>query len=472
MKLFPTGLPAELTAFDITSLLAVPIVTRHDEVLGVIQLFNPRNDENGASKESWPEKLGPFISSLAAQAAVTLDNRNLVNSLKELFDALIKVLATSIDAKSAYTAGHCSRVPELAVMLAQAAHDTDNGPLQEFSLPDDDSWRQLWLAAWLHDCGKVTTPEFVVDKATKLEAPYNRIHEVRMRFEVLRRDAEIEYYRNLAVNSSDPESLRDELEAKLCELEEEFEFIAGCNLGTEFLSDESRQRLQQISQRSWVRNFDDRLGVSFEELKRMGNGTGQKLPASEHLLSDKDEHLMPRFNDYEGIVDAQGDPLDVPKYEYNRGELYNLCISRGTLTPEERFKINEHTLSGLQMLKQIPFPDSMSKVPDIACSHHETLVGTGYPLHKTKDQLLLEARILAIADIFEALTASDRPYKKAKTLSETLRIMANMRNQQHIDADLFDIFLEKKIYLRYANKHLDPSQIDVEDVSAYLSHGS
>ncbi len=468
LKLFPTGLAEEPAGFAIHSLIAVPIVTRQDEVLGVIQLFNPRTDDNAAVQEDWLGKTGSFVASLAAQAAVTLDNRNLVESLHELFDALIKVLATSIDAKSSYTAGHCSRVPELAVMLAEAADATDEGPVRDFRLEDEDAWRQLWLAAWLHDCGKVTTPEFVVDKATKLEAPYNRIHEIRMRFEVLYRDAEIEYYRKIAANGSDPAELRRELDEQLKQLQEDFCFIASCNVGSEFLSPEDKARLGQLAQRGWERHYSDRLGLSIEELNRKENHQDPQLPVTEPLLADKFEHLVPRVTDYSGINDANGAPIHVPEHDYNRGELYNLCIARGTLTPEERFKINEHTLSGLKMLKQIPFPQNLAKVTDIACSHHETLIGTGYPLQKTKEQLLPESRILAIADIFEALTASDRPYKKAKSLSEALRIMAIMRNQQHIDADFFAVFLQKGVFRKYAEKFLDASKIDVEDITPYL----
>ncbi len=469
LELFPTGLSEEPAGFAIHSLIAVPIVTRQDEVLGVIQLFNPRKDANAAAEEDWGRKTGSFVASLAAQAAVTLDNRNLVDSLHELFDALIKVLATSIDAKSSYTAGHCSRVPELAVMLAEAAHATDTGPVSDFFLQDDDAWRQLWLAAWLHDCGKVTTPEFVVDKATKLEAPYNRIHEIRMRFEVLRRDAEIEYYQRLAENNgSDPSALHRKLDAKLEQLDEDFLFIASCNLGAEFMDPEAMERLEQLAQCEWKRYFSDRLGISFEELKRKEDSDELQLPVTEKLLSDKYEHLVPRMTDYSGIKDAKGIPIAVPDYDYNRGEVYNLSIKRGTLTPEERFKINEHTLSGLKMLKQIPFPQNLARVTDIACSHHETLIGTGYPLQKTKEQLLPEARILAIADIFEALTASDRPYKEAKTVSEALRIMSIMRNQQHIDADFFAVFLTQGVYLKYAEKFLNASKIDVVDISQYL----
>lgn len=459
LSLFPTGLPEEPKDYPIRSVIAVPIVTRRDELLGVIQLFNPERGDGAIG----------LIGSLAAQAAVTLDNRNLVESLKKLFDALIQVMASSIDAKSPYTAGHCTRVPVLAEMLARAAHDAQEGPLKDFRMESEDEWRQLWIAAWLHDCGKVTTPEYIVDKATKLETIYNRIHEVRMRFEVLRRDAEIDHLRRLALGNEDAGALERELRETLQSLEDDFAFLAKCNAGGEFMSEEDKERVRRIAGRTWTRHFNDRLGLSAEESRAKGDGPEPELPAREPLLADKAEHVSPRLKDYAHLQDAQGRPVRAPDSEYNRGEVYNLCIPRGTLTPEDRFKINEHTLSGLEMLGKIPFPESLARVTEIATSHHETLAGTGYPLGKNGDQIAIESRILAIADVFEALTASDRPYKKAKTVSEALRIMSFMRKDRHIDADLFEVFLEKGVFLSYARQHLSPDQIDIEDAGPYLN---
>jgi HD-GYP domain-containing protein (c-di-GMP phosphodiesterase class II)/HAMP domain-containing protein len=469
LTLFPTGLAEEPSSSSIRSLIAVPIVTRQDEAIGVIQLFNPRTEESLPDGNGHLSDLGGFVGSLAALAAVTLDNTNLVNSLEKLLDALIRVLATSIDAKSPYTGGHCARVPEVAEMLARAAHDSDDGPLRDFRLQDDDAWRQLWIASWLHDCGKVSTPEYVVDKATKLETIYNRIHEIRTRFEVLRRDAELAYYRKIVAGEGEPETLRKELDTSFRSLEEDFSFIAACNEGAEFMSEEDKDRVRRIAGRTWMRYFSDRLGLSLAERNVIGSLAEAALPASEFLLSDKPEHLVPRTKDYSYFTDAQGNPLEAPVYEYNRGEVYNLCIPSGTLTAEERFKINEHAINGLEMLLQIPFPKNLPKVTEIASSHHETLVGTGYPLRKRKEQLDVESRILAIADIFEALTASDRPYKKAKKMSEALRIMAFMRDDQHIDADLFDVFLQKGVFRDYAKQYLSLSQMDVDDITPYLN---
>ncbi len=469
LELFPTGLAQEPTDYAIRSLVSAPIITRRDEVLGVLQLFNPAAFDQPQAEDAVEPDIEDFLGSLAAQAAVTLDNRNLVNALEELFDALIRVVATSIDAKSPYTAGHCARVPEIAGMLAKAAVEADQGPLEAFRISGKDAWRQLWIASWLHDCGKIITPGHVVDKATKLECVHNRIHEIRCRFEILRRDAEIRRLEHI-LETGDAARANEVFEREIASLEEEFAFVARCNIGGEFMSDADKERLARIGQRTFLRHFSDRLGLSIEEL-RAKTSEEPPLPATETLLADKPEHRVKRLNHYQDMRDASGAPLAIPENKYNLGELYNLSISRGTLTDEERFIINEHALSGMRMLRNIPFPEQLSRVAEIATAHHENLKGTGYPLKKDGAQLPMEARILAIADIFEALTAADRPYKKAKTIADALSIMAGMRDDNIIDADLFDVFLEKKVYAAYAEKFLTPEQQNVSGPAPYFSKG-
>ena len=468
LSLFPTGMENDHGPVTVESMITAPIISRGDELLGVIQLFNPDVGELRDVHSNTETGMQGLLGSLVAQAAVGLDNRSLVKSLEELLNSVIRVIASSIDAKSPYTGGHCTRVPQLAEMLTIAVNETSEGPLKDFSLESEDEMRQMWLAGWMHDCGKVTTPEYVVDKATKLETIYDRIHEVRMRFEVLRRDAELEFYRRLH-EGGDEEALRRGMEEELSRLDDDFAFLAECNIGGEFMSEERMERVREIAGRSWTRHYNNRAGIGHMELARMDDDSGDVLPAEEKLLSDKPEHIIPRTKSYEHITDIHGSPISVPENEYNRGEVYNLCISRGTLTPEDRFKINEHMLSGLEMLNQIPFPERFSRVTAIATGHHETLIGTGYPLKRDRDTLCVETRILAIADIFEALTASDRPYKKAKSLSEALKIMTFMRKDEHIDPDIFDIFLKEGVYRQYAEKFLTPDQIDVEDITPYLS---
>ncbi len=388
-------------------------------------------------------------------------------SQEELLDSIIKVLADAIDAKSAYTGGHCKRVPEIAQMLSKVASDKKDGLFKEFSFESEDEWREFHIGAWLHDCGKVTTPEYVVDKSTKLETIYNRIHEIRTRFEVLYRDAQILYLEEQLNNQNKDKSL-EKLHKTQTKLIEEFEFLAKSNIGGEYMSEDKQELIKSIANREWERNFNDRLGLADVELLRYEEVEISSLPAREKLLSDKQEHIIKRENfDYEEYK-ANGFKEEVPEYFYNYGEIYNLCIEKGTLSHEERFKINEHVIMTIKMLEQIPFPAHLTKIPEYAGTHHETMIGTGYPRKLSKKDLSIPARIMALADIFEALTASDRPYKKAKTLSESLKIMSFMVKDEHIDGDIFELFLSSGVYMEYAKAHLKPKQIDEVDIKTLI----
>ena len=395
--------------------------------------------------------------------AMSVSIQEYQKSQEKLLDSIIKVLADAIDAKSAYTGGHCRRVPEIAQMLTKVAHNQVDGVFKEFSFKSEDEWREFHIGAWLHDCGKVTTPEYVVDKSTKLETIYNRIHEIRTRFEVLYRDAQITYLEEQLANQNRDKSL-EKLRETQRKLIKEFEFLAESNMGGEYMSEEKQKLIKSIANREWVRNFDDRLGLSDVELLRYKGVETDSLPVKEKLLSDKQEHIIKRENfDYEEYK-ANGFKEEVPEYLYNYGEIYNLCVEKGTLTHEERFKINEHVIMTIKMLEQIPFPAHLTKIPEYAGTHHETMIGTGYPRKLTKADLSIPARIMALADIFEALTASDRPYKKAKTLSESLKIMSFMVKEEHIDGDIFELFLSSGVYIEYAEAHLKPEQIDEVDI--------
>jgi hypothetical protein len=323
------------------------------------------------------------------------------------------------------------------------------------------------MGAWLHDCGKITTPEYVVDKATKLETIYNRIHEIRTRFEVIWRDIEIEYYERL-IKGEDQETLQAWKEQQHRALMDDFAFIAESNVGGEFMSEEKKERIRSIAKRTWVRHFNDRSGLSDNELMRYEGVEKRPVPAVEQLLNDRLEHLVERVDFDEEAYRKQGFKLEVPQFLYNYGEIYNLCVEKGTLTDEERFKINEHVIMSIKMLEQLPYPEHMTRIPEYAGTHHETMIGTGYPRRLTKDDLSVPAGIMAIADIFEALTASDRPYKKGKTLSEAIRIMSFMKKDEHIDAEIFELFLRSGIYEEYAKHYLKPEQIDEVDIEAYL----
>ncbi|WP_208638795.1 HD domain-containing phosphohydrolase [Vibrio rhodolitus] len=381
------------------------------------------------------------------------------------FEAMIQLIARAIDEKSPYTAGHCNRVPEIALMLAEAAEISDSEPFKNFKFENDDERREFRVAAWLHDCGKIATPEYVVDKGSKLETNYNRIHEVRMRFEVLWRDAQIDYLLSRLEKEVDLES---DLRSDLAALREEFAFIANANVGGEFMSDDDVTRLKQLAEKEWTRYFDAGLGLSPLEETRY---QPQQTPATEKLLSDKPEHIIEREQPF-GDVAQFGINMEVPDKLYNHGELYNLSVRRGTLSNEERFKINEHMISGIKMLESIPFPPELARVPRYATTHHETLLGTGYPRGLNHNELSIPERILVVADIFEALTASDRPYKKAKPLSESITILSKMVESGHVDRDIFELLLTSGVYQQYAEQYLPRELRDLDDIERFVSSHS
>jgi HD-GYP domain-containing protein (c-di-GMP phosphodiesterase class II)/ABC-type amino acid transport substrate-binding protein len=388
---------------------------------------------------------------------------------RKLMDSFIELIAEAIDDKSAYTGGHCERVPELAMMLAKSASESALPAFQSFELSTDDQWREYRIAAWLHDCGKITTPEHIVDKGCKLETIYNRIHEVRTRFEVLWRDAEIDFWKSLGTQPGEREVFKKKLLLTQQQLQEDFKFVARCNVGSEFLSEEDQQRLKDIGKTPWQRNFDDNIGLSpVEELRVAGAAT--TLPATEFLLSDKPEHVIrrTRSTDYPPEL---GINMEIPDHLGNLGELYNLSVSRGTLTREDRFRINEHMISTIKMLESLPFPEELKNVPRYASTHHETMRGSGYPRKLPGEQLSIPERILAVADIFEALTASDRPYKKAKPISEALDILHRMVIDNHVDRDCFELFVKDGVYLEYGRRFLQPNQVDEVEIGKYFSGG-
>jgi HD-GYP domain-containing protein (c-di-GMP phosphodiesterase class II) len=451
------------TGYRSTSFLTVPLKNHEDEVVGVLQLINALDEHHNVVPFS--EEVTPLVVALASQAAMTLDNQMLLDAQKRLLLAFIQLLAGAIDAKSPYTGGHCRRVPHLTEMLARAAEEADTGPLAGFSLSED-QWYELEVAAGLHDCGKVTTPEYVVDKATKLETIYNRIHEIRMRFEVVKRDAEIAYL-NAVIAGGDPETLKAQRDSRLAELDADFAFVAECNVGGEFMAPDKVERVRRIADTTWVRTLDDTLGLAWEERARKA-AHPTTVPTVERLLDDKPEHVIAHNKPPIGPDNPWGFKIPVPDNKFNLGEIYNLAISRGTLTPEDRFHINDHIVQTIIMLEALPLPRNLRRVPEIAGGHHEKMDGSGYPKGLKRDEMSIPARMMAIADIFEALTARDRPYKPAKKLSEALKIMSFMVKDNHIDPDLFEFFLTSGVYRHYADLYLMPEQLDEIDIANYL----
>ncbi|GGI15982.1 HD domain-containing phosphohydrolase [Oxalicibacterium faecigallinarum] len=444
---------------DGARVVVVPLFNRQRVLLGFMLLMQDEQIDDAQLA---------FVSALSASASSSVETRGLIRDQKRLFEAFIALIAGAIDAKSPYTGGHCGRVPELTKMLVKAACEQTSGPYADFNL-NEDEWEAVHVAAWLHDCGKVTTPEYVVDKATKLETIYDRIHEVRMRFEVLKRDAEIKCLKNMAAGM-EYNIAQAKLKEELQQLDEEFDFVASCNEGGEFMAPDKIERLKKIASRTWLRTLDDSLGISQDERRRKGVELRKRLPAQEMLLSDKAEHLLKRDpQHWMAPGNRWGFAMDVPEHLYNRGELHNLSVARGTLSAEERYKINEHMVQTIMMLSQLPFPRHLQQVPEIAGGHHERMDGTGYPRRLKQEDMSPMARMMAIADIFEALTAVDRPYKKGKSLSEAIRIMSFMKKDRHIDPELFDLFLSSGVYMDYARRFLSRDQIDEVDIKAYLA---
>ena len=450
--------PHERITFELRS--------RRGHLEGLLVLTHARDPEHTS-----PEFLS-FTNQLTGMLAMSIEARQFMQAQKELLDAIIRVLADAIDAKSPYTGGHCERVPQLAIMLADQIAAETSGPYADFALNEDERY-EFRLAAWLHDCGKVTSPEHIIDKATKLEVIHNRIHEIRMRFEVLWRDAEISHLQ-ARLAGEDEERAADALNARHAQLQDDFRFVAQCNIGGEFLSDEAIARLYRIAETTWLRHFDDSIGLSSAELAKLAISRPRppELPAAEPLLADKPEHIVPWDEARKPAVERDdprntlGFDMKLPACRQNAGELHNLTIRRGTLTEEDRFAINDHMVQTLSMLTQLPWPRHLARVPDIAANHHERMDGAGYPRRIPGERLQLTERIMALVDVFEALTAADRPYKPPKTLSESLRIMAFMCRDGHLDPQLYLYFLRSPVWMAYARDFMKPAQIDAVDAEA------
>ncbi|BEV71885.1 HD domain-containing protein [Paludibacterium sp. THUN1379] len=408
-----------------------------------------------------------YLKALVSFAAIALHNRQLANSLQTLMNALVELIASAIDTKSPYTGGHCKRVPHIAQALAEAAEQCRHGSLADFSMREEDR-QALFFASWLHDCGKVTTPEYIVDKATKLETLYNRIHEIRMRFEVLKRDADIRYWQGLCAGG-DPHLLQQQRTEAHSQLDADFAFVAHCNIGSEAMSDADLARLQQIAERRWQRTLSDRLGLGHLESQHVAQTAAASLPVEEKLLDDKAIHRYPWPADSRQEDLRWGFTLQRPAWRANLGEYYNLSIRRGTLNEEERYKINEHIMETIKMLGTLPLPAHLQQVPEIAGGHHERIDGKGYPRGLKGAQMSVLARVMAIADVFEALTASDRPYKEAKPMSEVLKIMVQMACGGHLDVALLRVFLQDDIWRSYAEQFMAAGLQDVVSAAPYLA---
>lgn len=404
------------TGYRSKSFLTIPLKNHLNNIIGVLQLINRQQDDSSIVVPfNQADQL--LAESLASQAAVTLTNKQLIEEQKQLFDDFIRLIAQAIDEKSPYTGGHCTRVPEISLMIAEAMNNSSYGKFKDFKFNEDEMY-ELKVASWLHDCGKVATPEYVMDKATKLETIYDRVKEVALRFELIKKDKKIHRLKEKLAEYSSQKVVDELLDNHFKSIENitnDWQFIAEANIGGEFLSDEQKRRIQEI-------------GTNYQWI-------------------DQDGKKHPLLND---------------------DEISNLQISRGTLNNEEREIICNHVVITLRMLESLHYPKNLRRVPEIAGSHHERIDGKGYPRKLKGDEMTTQARIVAIADVFEALTAADRPYKKAKPLSESLKILSMMSKEGHIDPDIYKLFIQEKVYENYAKAHLKPNQFDQVDVDSLL----
>ena len=396
------------TGYHSKSFLTVPLKNHEHEIIGVMQLINARDENDEVI--SFDDDMQEQVESLASQGAVALTNKKLVGELKTLFEAFIQLIATAIDKKSEYTGGHCSRVPVITMMLADEVAKTTSGKYKEFSMTEDERY-ELYIAAWLHDCGKVATPPHVVDKGTKLETIFDRIELVKTRMEIVKRDVEIAFLKR-HMNGSLP-GFDEEYHASIKKIDDNIAFIDSCNIGGEFMKPELQDKILTISK--------DKV-----------------------VLNNKEQNVL------------------------TDDEVRNLNIAKGTLLPEERDIINDHISITIDMLEELPYPKNLKNIPEFAGGHHEKMDGTGYPKGLKGDHMSPQAKIMAIADIYEALTAADRPYKEGKKLSQAMRIMGFMKNDYHIDEDLFEIFVHSGVYKKYANEYVSPSQLDNVDEKSVL----
>ena len=406
------------TGYKTKSVMSVPLKNHENDIVGVMQLINATDKKSG-KVVAFSDDMQQQVESLASQGAVALTNKRLVAELKNLFESFIKLIATAIDKKSPYTGGHCERVPEIAMLLATAVENTKTGKYEEFSMTEDERY-ELFIAAWLHDCGKVATPPHVVDKGMKLETITDRIEVMDTRFEVLKRDAEIaklkqqiELMTEGSANGS-IKTLEEDLTTRIEKLSADQTFIQKTNRGGEFMEEEDQKRVADIGSYKW-------------------NLEGEET----NFFDEKD--------------------------------VRNLQIPKGTLLPEEREIINDHIVITIDMLEKLPYPKNLRNVPEFAGGHHEKLDGTGYPKGLKDEDMSIQAKIMAIADIYEALTAADRPYKDGKKLSQAMRIMGFMKKDYEIDEDLFEIFVKEGVYKEYAEKYLGDDQLDEVDEASVLA---
>jgi len=400
----------QTTGYHSKSMMVHPMINHENDVIGVLQLLNAQDPETG-EVIPFAKEFNLLIGALASQAAVALNNAQLVKSMRELLYSFIEIIAKAIDEKSPYTGGHIKLVVQLSMMIAEKINESDSGPFKDVYF-NKDQLEELRLSAWMHDVGKITTPEYVIDKSTKLETVFDRIYMIELRFQLIEQIVVNKYEKQISqarMMQSSEKAIQDLIQARDNEIKvikDDYSFIQLCSRTGEYMSDEKIERMQSIAQKSYT--FDGRV--------------------SQYLTED---------------------------------EVKNLCIRRGTLNDEERIIVENHSIMTYKMLEPLPFPKHLLNVPLYASGHHERIDGKGYPYGVDTPDLSIQARIMAIADIFEALTAKDRPYRGSMKLSQAIDILRSMQETGHIDPDIFELFMTSGIYLEYAHEVLNPEQIDI-----------
>ncbi len=382
--------------YNTKSVLAIPMITKRKEVIGIIRLSNAQNKKGDIVPFS--AETQHMVESLASQAAVALDNDILITGLEDLLESFIQLVAKAIDNKSAHTGNHLQRIPIIMEMLAKAASESEAEAFKDFDLNETEMY-ELRIAAWLHDCGKLSTPDYILEKGTKLATFHDRIQVIGTRLEVLLRDLEIAQLKGEIDGATHAK--------EIMRIKDDWQFLQELNLGREWVPDDEIERLKKIAEYSWTPQLDDGETRSF-------------------------------FSD---------------------DELENLSVQRGTLTTSDRKIIQDHILHSIDMLERMPFPKQLRRVPEYAGAHHERMDGKGYPNGLTGEQMSIPARMMAVADVFEALTSHDRPYKTPKTLTESREIMTKMRNNGGLDPDLFDLLWDgSDVVNQYSDRFLKEEQ--------------
>lgn len=429
--------------YNCVSLLTIPLSDSNGRLISIIQFLNSQTSSGKITNFS--EAIQKKIFSICQLIAIILERQQQNEIYHQFIESFISVLSKIIYSKSPHTASHNRKVPIIAQMLALAVTTNNDEPYKNFEMSDSD-WNILNISSLLHDCGKTIVPDYILNKATKLETCTNRIHEIRNRFEILRRDAHIEYLQKRLNNISDKETLQAEFVEKVKKLHDDFEFIGKCNQATSKLTDKDLAKIDEIASQTYTRYFSRTVGLSKDELQNVSIDKANKSE-TENLLQDRLEQLNAPFHN---------------------GEIFNLKTMKGTINDIERSKIKEHASNTLDILSEIPFPQDYSDILDIIKTHKNIMKETKDSKTNDRSKTTIIGKIIAFASVFEQLSSSETPYNNIKKLSEVLKIMQAQKNSGILDADLYNIFIKNEIYIDYAKEYLDPSQIDEINIEEIL----